>query len=156
MGNDIGIFLAGVAVGAVLVALVFRGSFGVGGFGINGRARASSNRQPGLTGIGVGDIAPGHRGVVTATTTHLSLTVKLPDSTVHLTDGQAMVEVGGATYHQLADVPTEAKMRLVQELGLALDSGTLPEPARAAIEAFLAGQGPAAPAPAAPETTPQV
>jgi hypothetical protein len=144
MGNDIGIFLAGVAVGAVLVAVVFRGFFGVGGFGIQGRARGSVSRPSAGTGLDVAGVPPGHRGIVTTTTAHLALAVKLPESTVHLNDGQARVDVGGVTYHQLADVPTEAKMRLVEELGLALDSGTLPEPARAAIEAFLAGQEPTA------------
>ena len=151
MGNDIGIFLAGVAVGAVLVAVVFRGFFGVSSVGTNAKGRASSGRDSIQTGRGGMLIPPGRHGVVTTTTTHLALAVKLPESTIHLNDGQARVEVGGATYHRLADVPTEAKMRLVEELGRALDSGTLPEPARAALEAFLAGGGAMAGQPPAPK-----
>jgi hypothetical protein len=156
MGNDVGIFLAGVAVGAALVAVVFRGFFGVRSFGIDDKGRGPAKPGSAQSVLGGMVVPSGHRGVVTTTTTHVALAVKLPESTVHLLDGQATVEVGGATYHQLADVPTEAKMRLVEELGLALDSGTLPEPARMAIESFLAGQGPTAPEPTAPETTSQV
>src|SRR4051812_14834386 len=123
--------------------MVLRGSFGGSGFGSKGPGRAPEPRPLAYDGLDVRMVPSSHRGIVTTTTTHVALSVKLPESTVHLIDGQAKVEVGGATYHQLAEVPTEAKMRLIEELGMALDSGTLPEPAREAIEAFLAGHEPA-------------
>ena len=137
--------LIGVLIGYVLAPFI------PPTFRVKGRIAATPTpaRTAAQPGLGVTLGRPGHRGVVTTTTTHLALAVKLPESTVHLNDDEAKVEVGGATYHRLADVPTEAKMRLVEELGLALDSGTLPEPARTAIEAFLAGQGPAPAEPAA-------
>jgi hypothetical protein len=131
--------VVGLVLGYVLAARVRPPAVRLSG-------RASVRRRPTTSGTGpdLGLVTDGHHGRWTTTTTHLAVSIRLPGSTVHLDDGRARVEVDGTTYHQLADVPTEAKMRLVEELGRAIDSGTLPEPARAAIESFLAGQTPTA------------
>ena len=149
---DLRSFVVGVAFGALLaivvVALLARPKPRV-----SGRVSVSRNRDrtqdSAFAHLDEALSSAGSHTGLTVNTSHLALVVRLPGSTVHLNDGRPRVEVNGVTYHRLADVPTDAKMRLVDELGQTLDSGTLPEPARAAIEGFLAGRAPAEPPAAA-------
>jgi hypothetical protein len=149
---DLRSFAVGVAfgalLGAVVILLLVRPNVRVAGR-VSARRRQDRSEHSDFADV---DEARGtarfhDRRIVT--TSHVALVVRLPGATVHLNDGWPRVEVDGATYHSLADVPTDAKMRLVDELGQAVDSGSLPEPARAAIEGFLAGRESAEPLAAA-------
>ncbi len=72
-------------------------------------------------------------------------------STIGLSASQPTIEVDGAVYHQLGDVPDDRRAAVVDSLRLGLDA--VPEGlARERISAFLAGGTPGSgPAPTSPE-----
>ena len=128
-GNEIGIFLAGVAVGALIVVIALRPF--VGPLRISAKAErklvdellSAEGRQ------GTGKLVGSSAYVVTQA-------ANAP--TIRLTDGSPEISIAGTTYTRIEDVPAEHREQVIDELRLIRDS--MPEPIRHQVDALMADQ----------------
>jgi hypothetical protein len=153
------VLVAGVAAGIVLIAV----GLGLGRSKENGEVEPGQQRNPSpgssitfsrtFSAGGSTDAKSAESGIEEATSAiaetmgriataaganpRTTVTTHVSRSAIRLNGETPTVEVDGITYHNLADVPSDARTVLLAELRVMLNSN-IPDPARSQLEAFLA------------------